>query len=100
MNSGKLLRISDERSVYILQNEDGSYVSEQGLIRYRNIGASFDKSFINESFVDVDTKKQVLHVLDEAGKSKWFIPLVWLDTITMKILELQEMGILKSHIVQ
>jgi hypothetical protein len=91
MNNGKLLRITDERSVYILENEDGSYVSETGLIRYRNIGPSFDTRMIQESYTDFDIKTQSLHVLDEAGKSKWHIPAVWLDTLSMKILELQEL---------
>ena len=42
MKSGKLLRITDDRSIYIHQNEDGSYIDDKAIIHYRNIGASFE----------------------------------------------------------
>jgi hypothetical protein len=96
MNSGKLLKISDERSIYILENEDGSYINKQELIRYRNIGASFEIAQIEEAFTMIDPN-QTIHILDNSGKSKFHFPLVWLDTITMKVIELQELGILQIN---
>ncbi|MDD5649121.1 MAG: hypothetical protein PHF86_01700 [Candidatus Nanoarchaeia archaeon] len=91
MKSGKLLRISEERSIYILQNEDGTYIDSNNVIKYRNL---FDIGIINESFVNLDANGSV-HVLDEAGNSKFYFPSIWLDTLSMKILELQELGIIK-----
>jgi hypothetical protein len=96
MNNGKLLRISDERSIFIHENEDGSYINSESLIKYRNIGTAFEIAQVNEAFIMVDNN-QSIHILDDAGKSKFHFPAVWLDTITMKIIELQELGILKQN---
>ena len=97
MKSGKLLRISDERSIYIHENEDdGSYINKQEIIRYRNIGASFEIAQVNEAYVMVDAN-QSIHILDDAGKSKFHFPAIWLDTNMMKILELQELGLLQIN---
>ena len=90
MNSGKLLRISNERSIYILQNDDESYISKDNVIRYRNIGEGFEIKMINESHTNVDPKG-LIHVLDQAGNSKFHFPAIWLDTNTMKIIELQQL---------
>jgi hypothetical protein len=94
MKSGKLLKISDERSIYIIQNEDESYIDKNNSIRYRNIGVSFDIHQINDSFVNIDNKGN-MHVLDAVGNSKFYFPSVWLDTDMMAVYELQEKGIIQ-----
>jgi len=91
--SGKLLRISDQRSIYIIMNDDGSYVKDN-IIRYLNIGANFEKKIINESNFYIDNG--MLHVVDAVGNSKFHFPAIWIDTISMKIFELQELGILQQ----
>jgi hypothetical protein len=96
MNSGKLLRITDDRSIYIHENEDGSYIDEQAIIKYRNIGASFELAQVMEAYTMVDPNQSV-HILDDAGKSKFHFPAIWLDTQMMKILELQESGLIKFN---
>ena len=94
MNSGKLLKISDERSIFIIQNEDSSYITKEGVISYRNIGESFEVKMLNESYTNIDSKGN-LHVLDASGNSKFYFPIIWLDTNTMKLIELQNDGIIK-----
>lgn len=94
MSSGKLLRISDERSIFIIQNEDESYINKDNLIRYRNIGPTFELVIINESYTNLDSTQQ-LHILDNSGNSKFHFPVIWLDTTHMKLIALQEEGILK-----
>lgn len=94
MNSGKLLKISEERSVFILQNEDGEYLTKEGVIKYRNIGESFELKMINESHTAIDPKGQI-HVLDQSGNSKFHFPVIWLDTNTMKLIELQQSNIIQ-----
>jgi hypothetical protein len=94
MNSGKLLKISDERSIFIIQNEDDSYIAKDNTISYKNIGESFDIRIINESYVNIDAKNNA-HVLDASGNSKFHFPLMWLDTLSMKLYELQDSGLIK-----
>lgn len=95
MKSGKLLRISEERSIYIIQNADESYIDENTIIKYRNVGNSFDIHQINESYVSFDDKGNI-HVLDNVGNSKFYFPNVWLYTDEMKIMELIEKGLIKN----
>lgn len=96
MKSGKLLKISDERSIFIIQNEDGSYISTEMQINYRNIGTNFDHRLTQDAFVNI-TDKGIVEVLDAAGKAKFHFPAVWLDTNYMKFIELQESGLLKAE---
>lgn len=92
--SGKLIRISDNLSMYILENEDGSYISPEGTIRYKNIGNNFDIHFIQEHNCTIDEKGMV-QILDEVGKSMMYFPAMWLDTDQMKVMGLVEKGLLK-----
>jgi hypothetical protein len=94
MKSGKLLRISDDRSIYIIENDDDSYITNDKLISYRNIGKSFDIAVVEKAYVDVGVDQQV-HVLDAVGNSKFHFPMIWLNTNMMKLYELQEMGLIK-----
>lgn len=94
MNHGKLLRITDDWSVYVLENEDGGYLSTEGVIRYKNIGASFDYRVTHESYTSV-TAQGVLEVLDAVGKSKFHFPAVWLNTEQMRVNGLVRDGIIK-----
>jgi hypothetical protein len=94
MNSGKLLKISDERSIFIIQNEDESYITKENVISYRNIGESFETKMINECYTNIDAKGNI-HVLDAIGNSKFYFPAIWLDTNTMKLIELQNDGIIQ-----
>lgn len=96
MNSGKMLKISNERTIYILENENGEYIDENMLIRYRNIGANFEIKLINESSCSIEPNG-MLNVLDNAGKSKFHFPAVWLDTNRMKLQTLVEQGIIKLN---
>ena len=89
MKAGKLLRISDEQSIYIIENEDGSLINESGKMRYRNIGAGFAINVINEDQVTVDEKG-----IADIGNLFRF-PVMWLDTDGMSIQRLVEKGILK-----
>ena len=93
--SGKLLKITDDRSIYIIQNEDGSYIDSEYQIRYRNLGESFEMKLIQESYVSIDQEKGMVNVLDGVGKSKFHFPLIWLDTDYMKYVRLVESGKLK-----
>lgn len=93
MNRGKSLRITDDWSVYVLENEDGSYLTQEGVIRYKNVGASFDYRVTHESYVAVG-EKGVLSVLDASGKSKFHFPAVWLDTDQMRTMGLVRDGII------
>jgi len=90
---GKLLRINSDRSIFIVENEDGSYISEEGEIKYKNIGKNFDMRLVNSAFVNIDSKGMV-NVLDAVGNSVFFFPGIWLDTNQMKILGLVESGLL------
>lgn len=92
--SGKLIRISENLSMYILENEDGSYISQDGIIRYKNIGTNFNIHFIQEHNCHIDEKGMV-QILDEVGKSMMFFPAIWLDTDQMKVMGLVEKGLLK-----
>lgn len=42
LSSGKYLKITDDWSIYILENENGSYISDENTVRYKNVGNSFD----------------------------------------------------------
>lgn len=95
--SGKLLKITEDRSIYILQNEDGSYIDSDYQIRYRNLGESFEMKLVQESYVNVDQEKGTVNVLDAAGKSKFHLPMIWLDTDYMKYVRLIESGKLKTE---
>src|SRR5574344_2705953 len=95
--SGKLFKITEDRSIYIIQNEDGTYINSEYQIRYRNLGESFEKAIVQESFVSIDKEKGMVNVLDEVGKPKFHFPMVWLDTDYMKYLSLVESGKLKTE---
>lgn len=92
--SGKLIRISGDLSMYILENEDGSYITQEGVIRYKNIGANFNIHFIQEHNCTIDEKGMV-QILDEVGNSMMHFPAVWLNTDEMKVMGLVEKGLLK-----
>lgn len=92
--SGKLIRISDNLSMYILENEDGSYVSQEGIIRYKNIGANFNIHFIQEHNCSIDEKGMV-NILDEVGNAMMHFPAMWLNTDEMKVMGLVDKGLLK-----
>ena len=89
MKAGKLLRISDDRSIYIIENEDGSLISPEGIMRYRNIGAGFAIEVINQDQVMVDEKGMA----DVGGI--FHFPVQWLNTDGMSIQRLVEKGLLK-----
>lgn len=89
MKAGKLLRISEERSIYIIENEDGSLINEAGIMRYRNIGA-FAIEVVNEDHVTVDEKG----IADVGG---FHFPISWLDTDRMKLMDLVNKGIIKLN---
>lgn len=95
MKSGKLLKISNERSIYIIQNEDESYITQDMLIRYRNIGENFDKVFINESYCSIE--QGMVNVLDNVGNPKFHFPLIWLDTNAMMLQSLIKKEYIKMN---
>lgn len=95
--SGKLLRISEDRSIFILENKDGSYIDEKGIIRYRNLGEDFENKIMEESYVYIDKDKGMVNVLNGVGKTKFFFPMNWLDTDFMKYMRLVESGKLKTE---
>lgn len=95
MKHGKMLKISDERTIFIIENEDGSYISPEMEIKYRNIGESFDTRFIQESFCAIEGN--MVNVLDAVGNTKFHFPAIWLDTTAMQIETLIQKGILKHQ---
>lgn len=90
IKAGKLLKISDQRSIYIIQNEDESYIDKDFFIKYRNIGPSFEIKMIEEA--KIEREKGMILVLDTQGKPKFHFPEVWLDVDYMRIHELAENG--------
>ena len=88
---GKLLPISPTRSIYI-EDQDGEYIKDNTII-YRNVGKDYDIKYQIQTSVEI--KDNVINVLDDSGKMLFFFPSQWLDTTIGKILELQELGILK-----
>ena len=94
MKSGKLLKLSDDRSVYIIQNEDDSYIDADDVIRYRNIGSAYNQSLIEERHIRI-TDKGMIEVVGETGKSIWFFPLAWLDTDRMRVEGIVRDGLIK-----
>ena len=91
MKAGKLLRISEERSIYIIENEDGSLINEAGVMKYRNIGVGFAIEQISEDQVTVDEQ-------GIAGVGGIFhFPVVWLDTDPMCLMNLVNKGIIKLN---
>ena len=88
---GKLLPISPTRSIYI-EDQDGEYIKDNTII-YRNVGKDYDIKYQIQDNVEV--KDNVINVLDDSGKMLFFFSTKWLDTTIGKILELQELGILK-----
>jgi hypothetical protein len=93
MNHGKLLRITDDWSVYVLENEDGLYLNEYGIIRYKNVGKSFDYRITHESNASVN-EEGMLFVFDMTGKPKFHFPAVWLNTSQMRTMGLVRDGII------
>lgn len=93
-NAGKLIRISETLSMYILENEDGSYITPEGVIRYRNIGSDFEYKFEQVHNCSIDSRG-LLSILDEVGKAMMHFPAVWLDTDQMKIHNLVQKGLLQ-----
>ena len=88
---GKLLLISPTRSIYI-EDQDGEYIKDNTII-YRNVGNDYDIKYQIQANVEI--KDNVVSVLDDSAKMLFFFPAQWLDTTIGKILELQELGILK-----
>jgi len=80
--------------MYILENEDGSYITQEGVIRYKNIGTNFNIHFIQEHNCAID-EKGMINILDELSKPMMHFPAAWLDTDQMKIRGLVEKGLLK-----
>ena len=93
-SAGKLIRISENLSIYILENEDGSYLTTEGVIRYRNIGSNFEQKFEQEHNCNLDVDG-MLSILDEIGNAMMHFPAIWLDTDQMKLVRLAEKGLIK-----
>jgi len=87
---GKLLRIDKDRSVYIIADEQGNFISENNLIRYRDIGSQWDQKIVNERPVKITDGK--VKVLSPQGKPDFYFPIIWLDTSFGRIAELQKEG--------
>ena len=88
---GKLLTISPTRSIYI-EDQNGEYIKDNTII-YRNVGKNYDIKYQIQANVYI--KDNVINVLDDSGNMLFFFPAQWLDTTIGKIIELQELGILK-----
>jgi hypothetical protein len=96
MNSGKLIKLNDSRSIYLLYNNDNdSYFFDDNIIKFRNIGKDFDVAIVNENYYQI--KNDTLHVLDAASNPIFYFPIIWLNQIQMKINELFELGILTQN---
>lgn len=95
MKSGKLLKISNERSIYIIQNEDESYITQDMLIRYRNIGEKYEKALIVESICYIEDG--MLHITNNVGNSIIQFPIVWLDTDRMMLQSLIDKEYIKMN---
>jgi hypothetical protein len=96
MREGKMLRITNELTVFIVANKDGSLIDGKNRIRYRTLGKGLNQSTINQSSVRV-VNESIIEVLDNKQKPMFGFPLLWLDTDAMKIQGLVEKGLLKIN---
>jgi hypothetical protein len=96
MKEGKMLRLADDLTIFIIANEDGLLISKENQMRYRMLGGGCDKSTITQSDVRV-VKESKVEVLDNNQKPMFWFPLLWLDTDGMKIQGLVEKGLLKIN---
>ncbi|MFA5934996.1 MAG: hypothetical protein WC827_03875 [Candidatus Paceibacterota bacterium] len=75
--SGKYLKITDDWSIYVLENENGTYISNEGIIKYKNIGKDFDIRITFEDFITIE--QGVVKVLNAVGNPKFHFPLAWIS---------------------
>lgn len=94
MKSGKLLHISDSRSIYLHEFGEGEYISPDMEIAYRNVGKDYNLSFVQEDPVALSSGQ--ISVLDATGKTKFHFPEAWLDTDYMKLQGLIEKGLVRT----
>jgi hypothetical protein len=90
----KLLPITLERSIYIEEQDNGEFIKDNK-ITYRNVGKAFDIRHLITANVNI-TKTEV-EILGSEGTVLVHFPLMWLDVTTMRIIELQQMGILRTE---
>lgn len=90
---GKLLPITNDRQIYIEEQDNGEFIKDNKIF-YRNIGKDFDVRHLIEANVNVTEKE--IEILGNEGTVLVHFPTVWLDVTTMRIIELQQMGILKT----
>lgn len=95
MASGKMLRISENRSIYILEDEFGNYISNEMEISYKNVGKDYDVHFIQTHPIRIN-EKNMIEILDNVGNPMFFFPSIWLNTDQMKIMSLIEKGLLQT----
>lgn len=77
ISSSKYLKIEDDWSIYVLENENGTYISNNNTIRYKNVGKSFDIRITFEDFISIE--QGVIKVLNAVGNPKFHFPLIWLN---------------------
>jgi hypothetical protein len=87
MPNGKLIKLKEDYSIYILEAETGDYITNN-TIRYKNLGKGYNKSKVEENQVVIENN--ILFILEE-NKPIISFPVIWLDTTQMKFLELQEL---------
>ena len=91
---GKLIPITLERSIYLEEQENEEFIKDNK-VNYRNIGKDFDLRHLIEANVNI-TKTEV-EILGAEGTVLVHFPLMWLDVTTMRIIELQQLGILRTE---
>jgi len=93
--NGKMLMLNPERYIYILENEQEEYITENEntlSMRYRNYGIMYNHNVIEEAFVMI--KNNMIEVLDDVGNTKFYFPLDWLNTDQMKMQNLIDKGLI------
>ena len=92
--AGKLIRISDTLSIFILENEEGEYITEQGVIRFKNLRENLQVSAEQVGNCVID-EQGVISIMDESNTPWVHFPAVWLNTDQMKLISLVEKGLIK-----
>lgn len=94
---GKLIKIEDDRSVYIIADDKDQFIRKDSTIHYKNVGKDFNLAVLHENNVRILNKGEKIEVLNKNGKTDFFFPGAWLDTTNGKIMELQEKGLLQVN---
>jgi hypothetical protein len=90
----KLLPITHERSICLEEYENGTLVKD-GMVKYRNVGKGFDYRHLIDANINITDKD--VEILGSEGTVLTHFPKIWMDVITMRIIELQQAGVIRTE---